>query len=220
MRCLLYYITDRKQFPGGEDSRRQRLLENIAEAARCGVDFIQLREKDLPSRELELLARQALGVIRSHRETGNQNLETRLLINSRSDVALAMGADGVHLPAGDLPPQEVHTVWTQCGAGGLAGGIVSLSCHSEEDVRRAASDQADLALFAPVFEKKGAPHAEPTGLEALRRACQHKIPVLALGGVSVENAHFCLGAGAAGIAGIRLFQENDIQSVVGALRYP
>jgi thiamine-phosphate pyrophosphorylase len=219
MRCLLYYITDRNSFPGGEDLRRRCLLDKIAEAAGCGVDFIQLREKDLPTRELELLAREASAVIRSQGETGRPKQGTRLLINSRSDVALAMGADGVHLPTGDVSPQEVRAVRTRCAAGGLTAGIVTVSCHSETDVRRAASDQADLAVFAPVFEKPGAPPREPAGLEALRRACRHKIPVIALGGVTLENAHFCLEAGAAGVAGIRLFQANDIPAVVEALGY-
>lgn len=218
MRCLLYYITDRKQFRGDEDSRCQRLLEKISEAARCRVDFIQLREKDLSGRELEFLGHQALHTIRL--ESGNQRPETRLLINSRTDVALAIGADGVHFPTGDISPQIVRTIWTKSGARAVAGGIVSLSCHSEEDVRRAASEQADLAVFAPVFEKRDAPHVQPVGLEALRRACQHKVPVLALGGVTVENARSCLDAGAAGIAGIRLFQDNDMRTVVEALRYP
>jgi thiamine-phosphate pyrophosphorylase len=218
MRCRLYYITDRKQFPGDEGSRRQRLLEKISEAARCGLDFIQLREKDLSGRELESLAREAVKAIRP--ETGSTKLETRFLINSRVDVALAIGADGVHLPGNDISPQEVRTIGKKCIAGAFERKVISVSCHSEQDVLRAAADQADLAIFAPVFEKKDAPGAEPAGFEALRRACQHRIPVLALGGVTLENARSCLDAGAAGIAGIRLFQENDIRTVVEALRYP
>jgi thiamine-phosphate pyrophosphorylase len=211
MRCLLYYITDRKQFPGDERSRRQRLLKKIAEAAHGGVDFIQLREKDLSARDLEFLARETSEIIRQ--ETGNQKPETRLLVNSRSDVAIAVGADGVHLPADDISPQEARTIWSKSGP-----KTVTVSCHSEEDVRRAAAERADFALFAPVFEKKDAPPAPAAGLEHLRRACQHKIPVLALGGVTLENARSCLDAGAAGIAAIRLFQQHDIRMVVQALR--
>jgi len=92
---LLYYITDRKQFPSPEPRQRELLLAKITEAARAGVDYIQLREKDLPGRELESLARDA---VRICRETRNEQQETKLLINSRSDVALAAGADGVHRP--------------------------------------------------------------------------------------------------------------------------
>src|SRR5579864_168909 len=88
-RCLLYYITDRKAFPGNETARRSRLLEKIKEAAGCGVNYIQLREKDVPARELERLAREAIGAIKAARPaTGNRHLPTALLINSRTDVAL------------------------------------------------------------------------------------------------------------------------------------
>jgi len=95
---------------------------------------------------------------------------------------------------------------------------VSVSCHSPEDVRRAAADGADFVLFGPVLEKQGAAQIGPISLENLRRTCKEKIPVLALGGVTVENAQSCLDAGAAGISGIRLFQENDISKIVKLLR--
>lgn len=78
---------------------------------------------------------------------------------------------------------------------------------------------ADFAVFAPVFEKKDDSHARPAGLDALRQACREKIPVLALGGITVGNACACREAGAAGVAGIRLFQENDVAQVVHALRH-
>ena len=93
-----------------------------------------------------------------------------------------------------------------------------MSCHSEDDVRRAAADYADFAVFAPVFEKRDTPNAKPAGLAELHRACQHNIPVLALGGITIENAASCLQVGAAGIAGIRLFQENNIADVVRRIR--
>jgi thiamine-phosphate pyrophosphorylase len=116
----------------------------------------------------------------------------------------------------------VRTAWEKaCGSGRLAREIspqdplISVSCHSVQEVAEAAKNQATLALFAPVFEKKD---ASPAGLEALRQACQTKIPVLALGGVTLQNAHSCLEAGAAGIAAIRLFQENDIAIIVRTLR--
>ena len=207
---LLLYITDRTQFPGDENARQSALLAKIAEAAGCGVDFIQLREKDLPPRDLETLARATrLG-------TENRQLKTGLFINSRSDVAIACGAAGVHLPTDDLSPSEVRKIWAT--AGNAARPLISVSCHSADEVARAASEQADFALFAPVFEKKKAPHASPAGLDGLREACRQKIPILALGGVTLENARACLDAGAAGIAAIRLFQENDITEVVRRLK--
>ena len=209
-RCLLYYITDRSQFRGDERARRRDLIAKVAEGARAGVDYIQLREKDLSTRELEMLAREVVAIVRQ-----NSSL-TRLLINSRTDVALAAGADGVHLRADDVGPREAR----QAAHRPLTTDhfLVAASCHSNEDVICADSEGADFAVFAPVFGKNNAPGIQPTGLAALHEACRAKIPVLALGGVTMENAAACLDAGAAGVAGIRLFQENKIEDVVRALR--
>src|SRR3979411_815228 len=103
----LYYITDRTAFPGDEASRQQHLLKKIAEAARAGVDYVQLREKDLPTGDLEILAREAVHTLHEIQlETRNSKLETKLLINSRTDVALGVEANGVHLRGGDISPQE------------------------------------------------------------------------------------------------------------------
>jgi thiamine-phosphate pyrophosphorylase len=92
--------------------------------------------------------------------------------------------------------------------------VIAVSCHTPEEVNQAAENAADLAVFAPVFEKQG---STPAGLDQLRVACRARIPVLALGGVTLQNAESCLQAGAAGIAGIRLFQENNIAEVVHRL---
>ena len=221
---LLYYITDRTQFPGGENARRRVLLEKVAEAARSGVDFIQLREKDLPTRALEALAHAAVRIVRenSRLRAENRQLPTRLLINSRTDVAIACGADGVHLRSDDISPRDVRAVWMG-DAGVLArerqSPVIGVSCHATSDVASAASEGADFAVFAPVFEKKDAPEMRPPGLDGLREACQQKIPVLALGGVTLENARACMEAGAAGIAAIRLFQENDVAEVVQKIKF-
>jgi thiamine-phosphate pyrophosphorylase len=217
---LLYYITDRPRFAGDESERRRRLLEKIAEAARAGVDYIQLREKDLSARDLETLAQSAVRVVREAGATGNQTSATRLLINSRTDVAIACKADGVHLRSVDVAPSDVREIW---GPAMPESTVIGVSCHSFADVVRANADGADFAVFAPVFEKlvvgkEDGPNPRPTGLEALREACQQGIPVLALGGVTLDNARSCVEAGAAGIAAIRLFQENDIAEVARALR--
>jgi thiamine-phosphate pyrophosphorylase len=235
-RCLLYYITDRSQFRGDEPARRHALLAKVAEAARAGVDYIQLREKDLSTRELEMLAQDTLTAVRNSIPLRTENrelrtsLRTRLLINSRTDVALSAGADGVHLRADDISPREVRAVVRLSAHQPPATDhfLVAASCHTAADVFHAESEAADFAVFAPVFEKKDAPAFEkpmferkdtqPTGLAALREACRAKIRVLALGGVTVENAASCLNAGAAGIAAIRLFQENKIEDVVRMLR--
>jgi thiamine-phosphate pyrophosphorylase len=227
---LLYYITDRSGFPGDDRTRRLRLLDKIAEAASHGVDYIQLREKDLPARDLESLAREAMSIINQLRAE-NRERRIALLINSRIDVARAVAANGVHLPAGDVSPEEIRAAWT-CGAGvpfdmlraGSARGLsshdplIAVSCHSTQDVAQAAANHAVFAVFAPVFEKKDSPATNPAGLDALREACRAEIPVLALGGVTLQNAELCLRAGAAGIAAIRLFQENDIATIVRELR--
>jgi thiamine-phosphate pyrophosphorylase len=230
-RCLFYYITDRSQFRGDERARRHALLAKVAEAARAGVDYIQLREKDLSTRELEVLAQDTLTAVRNAVPLRTENrelrtsLRTRLLINSRTDVALSAGADGVHLRADDLSPREVRAVVRLSAHQPPTTDhfLLAASCHTAADVFHAESDGADFAVFAPVFEKKDARASEkkntpPTGLAALREVCQAKIPVLALGGVNVENAASCLNAGAAGIAAIRLFQENKIEDVVRTLR--
>jgi thiamine-phosphate pyrophosphorylase len=229
---ILYYITDRKQFTGSESERCRRLLEKIAEAAQYGVDFVQLREKDLPTRELELLAREAVRLLENATTAGSRPARrmTRLLVNSRIDVALAAGAHGVHLRSDDISAGEARAIWAGCAVYGQArpAPVIAVSCHRSEAVRAAAGNGADFAVFAPVFEKQGIPGV---GLEALLRSRAPQVgpgnvegsgtsqfPVLALGGVTLENAGQCLQAGARGIAAIRLFQENSIGSVLETLR--
>jgi thiamine-phosphate pyrophosphorylase len=211
--CLLYYITDRKAFSPDETTRRARLLDKIGEAARAGVDYIQLREKDLPIRELEALAREAVRVIQE-----NARSPTALLINSRTDIALAIGAAGVHLPAANVSAKDVRLMYARRALPRNATPRISVSCHSPAEVNQAAAEGTSVALFAPVFEKKGAPENAPQGLIALQEACRAKIPVLALGGITLQNADSCLHAGAAGIAAIRIFQENDVAAIARALR--
>src|SRR5437868_9020041 len=206
----LYYITDRRQFPGDRHEQEQRLLKKIAECAAAGVELIQLREKDLSIRALEELALKAMAALAGSR--------TRLLINSRTDVALACGAHGVHLPANDLAASDVRAVFAQSGVG---EPVIGASTHLAAEVASAEAHGADFAVFAPVFEKGGT--GSKDGVEELRRIChraeaaQPPMPVLALGGVTVENAQLCVAAGAAGIAAIRLFQHNDVHAIVKRL---
>lgn len=213
---ILCYITDRSQFPGPESARRKRLLAKIAEAASAGVDYIQLREKDLLACDLEQFAREAMQVVL---ETRNSKLETRLLLNSRTDVALAAGAHGVHLRSHDISPHDVRRLCALTARNlklETRNFLIGVSCHAVEEVARAARARADFALFGPVFEKEG--KKARRGLELLRRACRERLPVLALGGVTLENARLCLEAGARGIAAIRLFQQNDVADVVRKLK--
>jgi thiamine-phosphate pyrophosphorylase len=220
---LLYYITGGTLFPGGEQSRRAQLLSKIREAARAGVDYIQLREKDLPVRKLEALAFEAAALIReTSPRTGKGERATRLLINSRTDVALACGADGVHLRSDDVSPKTVGEIWSQASTFARAQAppapVIAVSCHTIGDVAKAASAGATLAVLAPVFEKRDAPGAAVAGIEGLRQACLYRIPVMALGGVTLDNARHCVAAGAAGIAAIRLFQNHEVSDIVRQLR--
>jgi thiamine-phosphate pyrophosphorylase len=206
---MLYYITDRNGFAGSDSERRAALLRRIADAARAAVDTIQLREKDLPPSDLELLAREALHVIRDN------STETKLLINTHADIALAVGADGVHLPADSPPAGEIRAAWLQRTR---QHPLISVSAHTVAEVREAESQGANFVLLAPIFEKV-ASSAKGIGLKVLREACAaSQIPVLALGGVSLANAVECLAAGAPGVAGIRLFQEGDVSRTVRELR--
>lgn len=206
---LLYYITDRRQFPGTAEQQKEQLLRKIAECAEAQVDYIQLREKDLSVRALEDLARAAI-------ESLPKEDRTRLLINSRTDVALAVGAHGVHLPAHDLAASEVRAIFSRTGN---IHPMIGVSTHSVAELSYAEAHGADFAVFGPVFEKDGA--AVGAGLERLREAC-HKpnraMPVLALGGITLENARQCITAGADGIAAIRMFQENEVANLFAQLR--
>jgi thiamine-phosphate pyrophosphorylase len=189
---LTYAITN------GED---WAAMDHVQRWKHEGVQFVQLREKQLAAGELVKLATALRAALR---EAG----ETKLLINSRADVAVAAGADGVHLTSqpGELTPEQVRQVFRTAGA---RAPVISVSCHTTDDVKRATADGADLILFGPVFEKRvaGAVVAEGVGLEALREACAaaNGTPVLALGGVTWPSAELCIEAGAAGVAGIRLF---------------
>jgi thiamine-phosphate pyrophosphorylase len=220
---LLYYITDRMQIGDDERSRRRGLLEKIEAAANAGVDFIQLRERDFTARELERLATQAVEAVRSAKS------ETKLLINSRVDVALAVGADGIHLRSNDIAASEARTIWAK--SAGRVDCVIGVSCHSLEDVLRAEAHGADFAVLGPVFGKAGSTEP-PLGMEAFGRMVRRgnpvdpkveagqtlRMPVIALGGITIENAVECMRAGAAGVAGIRLFQHGDAAETVVRLR--
>jgi thiamine-phosphate pyrophosphorylase len=206
---IRYAITDRSQLSpksaNAETDRRIALFALAKQWAEQQIEFIQLREKDLPAAELEQLACAITATIRS------VNSKTKLLLNSRADIALAAGADGVHLTAapGQLTPTQLRSLFSRAGR---PAPIVSISCHTLEEVTRARAEQADLILFGPVFGKTiaGAEVTPATGLEALRSACTAagEVPVLALGGVTESNIQHCLEAGAKGIAAIRFFADG------------
>ncbi len=179
-----YFITDRKALGG-----LRPLLDVIKAQMQIGVEFIQIREKDLTARDVYQFA---IAVLKARAELPGVGVHTKVLINTRADIAKAAGADGIHLPSN--APREI-----------LPGLIIGRSCHTIEEVR---SLPADLVTFGPVF---ATPNKGPAvGLTALTQAClaaQNKA-VFALGGITWENAPSCISAGATGIAGIRLFQQQ------------
>ena len=194
----LYAITDRK-------SSDHPILSLVEEWSTGGIDFIQLREKDLSIAALESLTREAAGKIDRRR--------SKLLVNVSSSesaaLVLAAGADGVHL-AGTLFPRAASSLRKAFRS---TNPIVSVPCHSLKDIDVACREQVDLILFSPIFEKVLAGNlvAEAQGLEGLSLACTaaRGTPVLALGGVTAANAMQCVAAGAVGVAGIRLFAGDD-----------
>lgn len=201
---LRYAITDRAAYGGSPAYRLDSVVREAARWAAEGIDFIQIREKDLGAGELAELTRRVLAAVRA---TGSA---TRVVVNSRADVAAATGADGVHLTAaaGELLPAQVRSIFA---AAGRSNPVVSISCHTIEEVRRASALGVSAILFGPVFGKTidGVQVAEGQGLEGLRQACKAAggAAVYALGGVTEERASECLATGAAGIAGIRFFRN-------------
>ncbi len=163
------------------------------------MDWIQIREKDLEGSALASLVKRAMDATRGS--------GAKILVNDRLDVALASGADGVHVGEASLPVETVAEWRRSAGRGEFQIGV---SCHSIEAARGAERGGADYIIFGPVFATPSKASFGPArGITRLREVCAGvRIPVLAIGGVTLENADSCMEAGAAGIAAIRLFQET------------
>ena len=170
-----------------------RWMAHVARWIAEGVELLQIRERDLTARELAEVTRQVLRI--------SNPCGTKILVNDRADVALACGADGVHLRDGSVEPAKFAR----------QGFLVTVSCHAVEDIQRTAG--ADYALLAPIFKPLSKPDERPAlGTEALREFTRRsRTPVLALGGITQENARACIDAGAAGVAGISLYGGDPRQ---------
>ena len=186
LRC---YITDRHSLPAGVT-----LIDNIACNLADDIEWIQIREKDLSAQDLLDLTRQVLSLPNPH--------GSKILLNTRVDVALAAGGAGAHLPAGSPAPR----IWRALTPPGF---LIGVSCHTLDEVCAAQDQGADYAVFGPVFAPRSkATGLEPRGIEGLAQAVRAvSIPVLALGGITATNAEDCIQAGAAGIAAISLYQS-------------
>jgi thiamine-phosphate pyrophosphorylase len=219
---ILCYVTERRSLQvASQKDLIQPLLEKIDLVAAAGVDWMQLREKDLSGKLSASLTRETLR--RIARQASHGQRASRILVNDRLDVALAEQAGGVHLGENSLPVQEVtRLLRASSAAETLAPGfLVGVSCHSLEAAQSAASAGADYIFFGPVFATPSkAAFGLPQGLERLAEVCTSvTVPVLAIGGITIANVASCFSAGASGIAAIRLFQDSaDPASVVRTIR--
>jgi thiamine-phosphate pyrophosphorylase len=215
---ILCYVTDRRSLPDGHPAGAfESLLRKIEGAAAAGIDWIQIREKDLSGGDCASLTSKALGCAAKASPSGR--IPTRILVNDRLDVALSERAGGVHLSERGLLIADTRRLADSHSPG--KGFLIGVSCHSLGDARLAESGGADYIFFGPLFATPSkAAYGAPQGLERLAEVCRDiSLPVLAIGGVTEENAVSCLAAGASGIAAIRLFQDaRGIASLVTRLR--
>jgi thiamine-phosphate pyrophosphorylase len=217
---ILCYVTERKSLALGDNDQNQALLKRIASAAAAGVDWIQIREKDLSGKDLSDLTRNAIAQMKQISQRSGQ--VPRILVNDRLDVAQYEGAGGVHLGENSLPATDVCK-WLAAN-GKVAERdkfLVGMSCHSVEAAASAERAGADYIFFGPVFATPSkAPFGAPQGLKRLAEVCSAvTVPVLGIGGITRENAFDCFSVGAAGVAAIRLFQDvENFTSLVAALR--
>jgi thiamine-phosphate pyrophosphorylase len=226
---ILCYVTDRKSLipdhppsaaasplapsvlPGNSFTP---LLLHVAAAASAGVDWIQVREKDLAAKDCAALAAATRAQCRATR--------AKVLVNDRLDVALAESAHGVHLGERSLPVAQVCScLRASSPLTRYTPFLVGASCHSVASAIAAAQAGAGYIFFGPVFDSPSKRAFGPAqGVSLLAQVCRAiSTPVLAIGGITAENTSMCINAGAAGIAAIRLFQESvDLSAVVSQLR--
>lgn len=191
--------------PGKNSSKLSDLIDYTTRAVDAGIDMVQIRERDLSARDLLYVADAARAVA--------EGRKTLILINDRSDVAACAGA-GVHLTTRSISADVVRRAFG-------ASMLVGVSTHSLEEIDDAERGGADFVVFGPVFETESKKvYGAPAGLDALSAATARvKIPVLAIGGINLDNFREALDRGAAGVAAISLFaRSEDLLSVVRAIK--
>ena len=193
-RPLSYLITAGQTTPDNFSASSRAILDLTRQAVAEGVDLIQIREKQLTARHLFELSRSAAEITRPS--------ATKLLVNDRADVALAAGADGVHLATNSVPCAIIRK-------NSPPNFIIGVSTHSLSEIEAAAEAGADFAVFGPVFETPGKGPA--VGADALAEVCRQvgPYPVLALGGVDEDNYRSVLEAGASGFVAIRALNDPE-----------
>ncbi|MGH9494029.1 MAG: thiamine phosphate synthase [Candidatus Sulfotelmatobacter sp.] len=207
MKPIVCYVTDSQSL--GLSDRRSHLLAKIEAAVGVGVDWVQIREKEMPARHLLAIARAAVRMTNLKRPTSDEKdrPESLVLVNDRLDVALATEAAGLHLARESLQARDVIS-WRRREMT-ASDFMVGLSCHTIDELRQAENAGVDYAFFGPIFDTPAKRHfGPPLGIEKLAAACQAtRLRVIAVGGVTLENSAECLDAGGGGIAAIRMFQE-------------
>lgn len=219
---ILCYVTDRQSLPlSANQDPLDLLVKKIAAVTAAGADWIQIREKDLSGKTYASLVREAKQYCST--STPGRQASTRIIVNDRLDVALAEQAGGVHLGENSIPVAAAKglVVRAQQHAKLAADFLLGASCHSLGAAQTAAADGAAYVFFGPVFATPSkALYGAPQGLDRLAEVCAAvKIPVLAIGGITLENVGACLACGAAGIAAVRLFQDAPHpEKIISALR--
>lgn len=194
IRPLIYLITSGEATQENFDRSSADVMGLIRDAAHSGIPLVQLRERSLSARSIFDLTVMAVDACRGS--------ETKVLVNGRMDIAMAAGADGVHLPGNGLPVDVVRK-------NSPAGFIVGSSCHSPAEVVAARNQGADFAVFGPVYSTPG--KGEPVGPDVLAETVKAagSFPVLALGGIDSGNYRSVLETGAAGFSAIRFLNDRD-----------
>ncbi len=196
---IIYPITSGKTSPQTtpDDPQFSEILRLVRAAVDADVPLVQIREKSLHARVLYELVARAAQITRGSK--------TRLLVNDRSDIARAAGADGVHLTTQSLPVEVVRNIFG-------AEFLIGVSTHSLDEARAARAGGADFVVFGPVFETESKrAYGEPQGLDKLAEVTRAlgEFPVVAIGGITLDNVDECFQAGARGIAAIRLLNDTE-----------